>query len=263
MILDFDLTGRVALVSGSTAGIGLATAKELALHGAKVWVNGRTQQRVDAAIAEIQAAGAKAKPRGAVADLATVAGVEQLARLLPSLDILVNNLGGVISRKPFEALDDGDWQLVLELNLLSGVRLTRQYLPGMRTKNWGRVVFVSSESALQIPSEFPHYGVAKAAVIALARGVAETLVGTGVTVNSVLPGPTLAEGFRRRIASEGRSVEEFSREFFDKFRPTSLIRRLAAPEEVANMIVYLCTPAASATHGAALRVDGGVVKSAF
>lgn len=261
--MDIDLTGRTALVSASTAGIGLATAHGLAQQGAEVWVNGRTQARVDAAISTIAGSCAGARLHGVAADLATAAGTELVTRALPAVDILVNNLGGIGARKPFDALDDADWQQVLELNLLGGVRLTRHYLHGMRAKDWGRVVFVSSESALQIPSEFPHYGVSKAAVIALARAVAETLVGCGVTVNSVLPGPTLAEGFRRRLAADGRSIEEFSREFFDKYRPTSLIRRLAQPEEVANMIVYLCSPAASATHGAALRVDGGVVKSAF
>ncbi len=261
--MNVDLSGRVALVTGSTAGIGLATAQGLATQGATVWLTGRTQTRVDAAL-ETVAAGCKgAKLYGLAADLATKAGAGSVIAAVPELDVLVNNLGGVTSRKPFEELDDEDWNRVLEVNLLSGARLTRHYISGMRRKNWGRVVFVSSESALQIPTEFPHYGVAKAAVIALARAVAETLVGTGVTVNSILPGPTLAEGFRRRIVADGRGVEEFSREFFDKFRPTSLIRRLAEPEEVANMIVYLCTPAASATHGAALRVDGGVVKSAF
>lgn len=261
--MNVDLSGRVALVTGSTAGIGLATAQGLARQGATVWVTGRTQPRVDAALATIAAGCKGAALYGLAADLATEAGARSVIAAVPELDVLVNNLGGVTARKPFEDLDDADWTRVLEVNLLSGARLTRHYIRGMRRKNWGRVVFVSSESALQIPTEFPHYGVAKAAVIALARAVAETLVGTGVTVNSVLPGPTLAEGFRRRIAADGRSVEEFSREFFDKFRPTSLIRRLAEPEEVANMIVYLCTPAASATHGAALRVDGGVVKSAF
>ena len=261
--MDIDLSGRRALVTGSTAGIGLATAKGLAERGATVWVTGRTQVRVDAAMATIAADCPDARLHGQAGDLANEAGAEALISAVPDLDVLVNNLGGVTARKPFDELDDNDWHRALEVNLLSGVRLTRHYVRGMRARDWGRVVFVSSESALQIPNEFPHYGVAKAAVIALARAVAETLVGTGVTVNSVLPGPTLAEGFQRRLAADGRSVEEFSREFFEKFRPTSLIRRLAQPDEVANMIVYLCTPAASATHGAALRVDGGVVKSAF
>ena len=261
--MNIDLTGRTALVTGSTAGIGLATARGLAERGAIVWVNGRTQQRVDAAVAAIGASCAGATLHGVVADLGTQNGAEVVVGALPAVDILVNNVGGVLVRKSFEELEDGDWHRVLELNLMSGVRLSKRYLPGMRAKDWGRVVFVSSESGLQIPSEFPHYGVAKAAVIALARAVAETLVGTGVTVNSVLPGPTLAEGLQRRLAADSRSAEEFAEEFFTRFRPTSLIRRFAQPDEVANMIVYLCTPAASATHGAALRVDGGVVKSAF
>ena len=261
--MDIDLSGRTALVTGSTAGIGFATARGLAQRGATVWVNGRTQQRVDAAIAAIGAGVAGAKLHGVAADVATPGGAGTVVRAVPAVDILVNNAGGVLVRKPLDELDDGDWHRVLELNLMSGVRLSKHYLPAMRAKDWGRIVFVSSESGLQIPAEFPHYGVAKAAVIALARAVAETLVGTGVTVNSVLPGPTLAEGLQRRLAAEGRSAGEFAQEFFTRFRPTSLIRRFAQPDEVANLIVYLCTPAASATHGAALRVDGGVVKSAF
>ncbi len=261
--MNLDLTGKTALVTGSTAGIGLACATGLAEQGAEVWVNGRTQERVDTAIRKITEKVAGARLHGLAADLSTESGAQDLFNKLASVDVLVNNLGGVTARKDFFALTDSDWNRALDLNLLSGVRTARQYVPGMRDRNWGRVVFVSSESALQIPSEFPHYGVAKAAVIALARAIAETLVGTDVTINSVLPGPTLAEGFQRRIAAEGRSVEDFSREFFERFRPTSLIRRLAKPEEVANLIVYLCSPAASATHGAALRVDGGVVKSAF
>ena len=261
--MDINLTGRTALVTGSTAGIGLATARGLAERGATVWVNGRTQRRVDAAISAIGTSCTGARLHGVAADVATADGAVAVVRAVPAVDILVNNAGGVLVRKPLDELEDGDWQRVLEFNLMSGVRLSKHYLSGMRAKDWGRIVFVSSESALQIPSEFPHYGVAKAAVIALARAVAETLVGTGVTVNSVLPGPTLAEGLQRRLAADGRSADEFAREFFEKFRPTSLIRQFAQPDEVANMIVYLCTPAASATHGAALRVDGGVVKSAF
>lgn len=261
--MNLDLTGKTALVTGSTAGIGLATATGLAQCGAEVWVNGRTRERVDHAIAAIRARCPDAKLRDATGDLASPEGARAVAERIDRVDILVNNVGGVGARKPFEQLDDSDWQHVYELNVMSAVRMTRHFLPAMRAQNWGRLIFVASESGVQIPTEFLHYGVAKAGVIALARGIAETLVASGVTANSVLPGPTFAEGTARRAASEGKTEAELAADFFARARPTSLLRRFATTEEVANMIVYLCSPAASATHGAAVRVDGGVIKSAF
>ena len=262
--MKLDLTGKRALVTGSTAGIGHAIALGLAELGASVWVNGRTQARVDAAIASIRAGVPEASLDGIAADLATAEGTAAATEVLPDIDILVNNLGGIGGAlKPFDALEDADWHAIYELNVVSGVRLTRAYLPGMRQRNWGRIVFVSSESGVQIPAEFVHYGVVKAAEIALARGIAEGLRGTGITVNSILPGPTRSEAFERMAERMGRSMDEVAEEWIAKSRPTSLIQRFTTTEEVANMAVYLCTDAASGTHGAALRVDGGVVKSAF
>ena len=259
--MNLDITGKVALVTGSTAGIGVAIAAGLAEYGAHVWVNGRTQARVDSAIATIKKAQPKAKLSGIAADLATAEGARIVAAALPEVDILVNNMGGVNVRKPFEELSDQDWTELFEMNVMSGVRTTRHYIGPMRKKNWGRVIFISSESGIQIPTEFIHYGMTKAANIAVARGVAETFVSSGVTVNTVLPGPTMAQGATKRLAELGQSEAEFFDEFFRTVRPTSLQKRFARTEEVANMVVYLCTPAASATHGAALRVEGGLLKS--
>jgi len=260
--MDHDLTGRTALVTGSTAGIGLATATGLAECGAKVWVNGRIHERVDRAIESIRARCPQATLESVIGDVASPEGANAVTTRVDSVDILVNNVGGIGVRKPFEELDDADWLRVYELNVMSAVRMTRHFLPAMRARNWGRLIFVASESGVQIPVEFPHYGVVKAGVIALARGIAETLVASGVTANSVLPGPTFAEGAARRAATEGKTEQELAADIFAKARPTSLLRRFATTDEVANMIVYLCSPAASATHGAALRVDGGVIKSA-
>ena len=261
--MNLDLTGKTALVTGSTAGIGLATATGLAECGASVWVNGRTRERVDHAIASIRARCPQATLQSAIGDVASPEGANAVTARVDSADILVNNVGGIGVRKPFEELDDADWLRVYELNVMSAVRMTRHFLPAMRARNWGRLIFVASESGVQIPVEFLHYGVVKAGVVALARGIAETLVASGVTANSVLPGPTFAEGASRRAAAEGKTEQELAADIFAKARPTSLLRRFATTEEVANMIVYLCSPAASATHGAALRVDGGVIKSAF
>lgn len=261
--MNLDLTGKTALVTGSTAGIGLATATGLAECGASVWVNGRTAERVDHAIASIRARCPQATLQSAIGDLASPEGANAIAARIKSVDILVNNVGGIGVRKPFGELDDADWLHVYELNVMSAVRMTRHFLPAMRARNWGRLIFVASESGVQIPVEFLHYGVVKAGVVALARGIAETLVASGVTANSVLPGPTFAEGAARRAASEGKTEQELAAEIFAKARPTSLLRRFTTTEEVANMIVYLCGQAASGTHGAALRVDGGVIKSAF
>jgi NAD(P)-dependent dehydrogenase (short-subunit alcohol dehydrogenase family) len=261
--MDLQLRGKTALVTGSTAGIGFAAARLLAAEGATVYVNGRSQARVDSAAREIvQAVGGEV--RGIAADLSTAAGCAALTSQLAEVDVLVNNMG-IFEPKAFEEIPDEDWMRFFETNVLSGVRLARHYLPGMRSRNWGRVVFVSSESALQIPVEMIHYGMTKTAQLAIARGLAETTAGTGVTVNSVLPGPTASEGvatFVRQMAdSQGMSFEAMEREFFSTARPSSLLRRFATTDEVAAMIAYVCSGAASATNGAALRVDGGVVRA--
>jgi NAD(P)-dependent dehydrogenase (short-subunit alcohol dehydrogenase family) len=262
--MNLELHGRLALVTGSTAGIGRAIVEGLADVGAAVIVNGRTQRRVEEAVAAVRASRPGAEVRGFAADLGTAEGCAALVAAYPQVDVLVNNLG-IFGPTPFEEIDDATWLRFFETNVLSGVRLSRAYLPGMRERNWGRVVFVSSESGLQIPAEMIHYGVTKTAQIALARGLAETLAGTGVTVNSVLPGPTDSEGvgtFVRDLASRAQiGMDEMERRFFQTARPSSLLQRFITPEEVANMVVYVCSPAASATTGAALRVDGGVVRA--
>ena len=263
-MLDLDLSGKIAVVSGSTAGIGYAAAAGLAAYGAHVVVTGRTQARVDDAIARLRSAVREATVSGVAADLTTADGCAALVRAHPHADVLVNNLG-IFAPTPFLEITDDDWTRFFEANVLSGVRLTRAYLPGMRERNWGRVLFISSESGLQIPVEMIHYGVTKTAQIALARGIAESVAGTGVTVNSVLPGPTKSEGvgtFVQQLAAQQNISEaEMEKRFFESARPTSLLRRFLTSEEVANLIVYLCTPAASGTNGAALRVDGGVVRA--
>jgi NAD(P)-dependent dehydrogenase (short-subunit alcohol dehydrogenase family) len=262
--MDLQLRGKRALVTGSTAGIGFAAAAGLHREGATVVVNGRTRERVEEAVGHIRGTGGDGQVSGIAADLSTAEGVDRLARQLPEVDILVNNLG-IFEPRPFDQITDGDWQRFFETNVMSGVRLTRHYLPGMRRQDWGRIVFVSSDSGLQIPVEMIHYGMTKTAQIAIARGVAESLAGTGITVNSVLPGPTESEGVARFVADLARqrgvdrSVVEAA--FFRIARPTSLLKRFATVEEVANMIVYVCSPLASATNGAALRVDGGVVRA--
>ena len=262
--MDMQLKGKRALVTGSTAGIGFAAAAGLFREGASVVLNGRTPQRVEEAVAKIRAQGGDGEVSGISADLSTAEGVASLVRQLPDVDILVNNLG-IFEPKPFEEIPDADWTRFFETNVMSGVRLTRHYLPGMKGHNWGRIVFVSSESGVQVPAEMIHYGMTKTAQLAVARGVAETTAGTGVTVNSVLPGPTESEGVATFVAdlARQRGVERsvVESEFFQTARPSSLIRRFATVEEVANMIVYVCSPLASATNGAALRVDGGVVRS--
>jgi NAD(P)-dependent dehydrogenase (short-subunit alcohol dehydrogenase family) len=262
--MDLGLKGKRALVTGSTAGIGFAAARALAAEGAEVVINGRTQPRLDQALQRLRAHVPAARITGIALDLGSAAGCEALSRQLPEVDVLVNNLG-IFEPKAFEAIADTDWLRFFEVNVMSGVRLSRQYLPGMRARNWGRVIFVSSESGLQIPAEMIHYGMTKTAQLAVARGLAETLAGTGVTVNSVLPGPTASEGvgdFVTRLAhARGVDAATVEKEFFATARPSSLIRRFATPDEVAAMIVYACSAQASATTGAALRVDGGVVRS--
>jgi len=262
--MDLGLKGKRAVVTGSTAGIGLAAARALAEEGALVTVNGRTVERVEAAVKTLEREVPGARVAGVAADLGRAEGCAALVSQVPEVDVLVNNVG-IFEPKPFEEIPDQDWFRFFETNVMSGIRLTRHYLPGMRKRDWGRIVFVSSESALQIPVEMIHYGMTKTAQIAIARGVAESLVGTGVTVNSVLPGPTKSEGvgeFITRLAeSKGTDAASAEREFFATARPSSIIQRFAAPDEVAAMIVYVCSAKASATTGAALRVDGGVVRA--
>jgi NAD(P)-dependent dehydrogenase (short-subunit alcohol dehydrogenase family) len=262
--MDLQLTGKVALVTGSTAGIGYAIAAALAREGASVIVNGRTQSAVDAAVGKLAMTAGTA--RGFAGDLSTEAAATHVAREFPDVEILINSLG-IFEAKPFEEIPDADWRRLFEVNVLSGVRLARLYLAGMRRRNWGRIIFVSSESAIQIPVEMIHYGMTKTAQLAVARGLAEAVAGTGITVNSILPGPTRSRGvvdFVDALAkAQGTSIAEIEKEFFQKIRPTSLIKRFATPEEVASLVAYVASPLAAATTGAALRVDGGVIKSAI
>ncbi|HTJ95874.1 MAG TPA: SDR family oxidoreductase [Rhodocyclaceae bacterium] len=263
--MDMQLKGKLALVSGSTAGIGYAIAESLAAEGARVIINGRTQAAVDAAIAKIKP-GADGAVLGFAGDLSTAAAADALAKQYPNIEILVNNLG-IFEPKAFEDIPDADWLRFFDVNVLSGVRLARLVLPAMKKANWGRIIFISSESGVQIPAEMIHYGMSKTAQLSVSRGLAEAVAGTGITVNSILPGPTKSRGvgdFVDALAKEeGKSFAEFEAEFFEKVRPTSLIKRFATPEEVASLVTYIASPLASATTGAALRVDGGVVKSAF
>jgi NAD(P)-dependent dehydrogenase (short-subunit alcohol dehydrogenase family) len=262
--MDLKLQDKRALVSGSTAGIGFAIAESLAREGASVIITGRSQARVDEAVKKLRGSGVKGDVTGIAADLASKTGVETLTRQLPAVDILVNNLG-MYAPKAFEQITDEEWLKIYEVNVLSGIRLSRFYLPKMREKNWGRIVFISSESAVNIPVEMIHYGMTKTAQLAIARGLAETTVGTGVTVNSVLPGPTKSEGVEQFVEDMAKhnkmDVAAVEKEFFKSVRPSSLLKRFATPEEVAAMVTYVCSPVSSATNGAALRVDGGVVRS--
>jgi NAD(P)-dependent dehydrogenase (short-subunit alcohol dehydrogenase family) len=262
--MDLQLTDKLALVSGSTKGIGLAIATGLAREGANVIINGRSEESIDAALAKIRETLPNAKLGGFAGDLSDAAVVEKLVKQFPAVDILVNNLG-IFEPKPFEEISDADWQCFFNVNVLSGVRLSRAYLPGMKHKNWGRIIFISSESGVQIPSEMIHYGMTKTAQLAVSRGLAETCAGTGVTVNAVLPGPTRSDGVNEFVKhlSGGKPFAEFEKEFFTSVRPSSLLQRFATTEEVANLVVYISSPLSSATNGAALRVDGGVVRSCF
>jgi NAD(P)-dependent dehydrogenase (short-subunit alcohol dehydrogenase family) len=263
--MDLKLQGKRALVSGSTAGIGYATAASLAREGARVIVNGREQSSVDKVVAELKAA-TGGDVVGFAGDLGTAGAAGEIARRHPDVEILVNNLA-IFEPKPFEEIPDEDWIRFFEMNVLSGIRLARLYLPAMKRANWGRIIFISSESALQIPVEMIHYGMTKTAQIAVARGLAESVAGTGITVNSILPGPTRSRGVAEFVGAlakaGGKTTAQVEAEFFEKVRPTSLIKRFATVEEVASFITYIASPLASATTGAALRVDGGVVKSAF
>ena len=264
--MDLKLNDKVALVTGSTAGIGNAIAEAMAREGARVIINGRRQDQVTAAVNDLRARTHNEGIFGFAGDLSDAATAEDLVGQYPKVDILVNNLG-IFEPKPFEQIPDEDWMRFFNVNVLSGVRLARYYLPAMREADWGRIIFISSESGVQIPAEMIHYGMTKSAQIAVARGIAEAVAGTGITVNSVLPGPTKSRGvvdFVEDLAKgEGKTFEEVETAFFRDVRPTSLIKRFATTDEVAALVTYLASPLASATTGASLRVDGGVVKSAF
>jgi NAD(P)-dependent dehydrogenase (short-subunit alcohol dehydrogenase family) len=262
--MNIDLKGKTALVTGSTSGIGHAIAKGLAGSGADVVINGRTQAKVDTAVAAIAKALPEAKVRGVAADVSTATGCQTLVAALPDVDILINN-AGIFEPKGFLDIPDEDWSRFFEVNVMSGVRLSRAYLPSMLKRNWGRIVFISSESALNIPKEMIHYCMTKTAQLAVSRGLAEMTRGTAVTVNSVLPGPTMSEGveaFVKNLAKQnGQSVDEAASQFVKQFRPTSLLQRFASVEEIANMVVYVSSKDASATNGAALRAEGGIVQT--
>jgi NAD(P)-dependent dehydrogenase (short-subunit alcohol dehydrogenase family) len=259
--MNLELENKTALVTGSTKGIGFAIAKVLAGEGAKVIVNGRSEASAKEAAGKI-GNGA----RGVAADLSTAAGCDTLIAAVGSVDILVNNTG-IFEPKPFAEIPDADWDRFYQVNVMSGVRLTRALFPGMLKKNWGRVIFISSESGVQIPEEMIHYGMTKAAQLSLVNGLSQLTKGTGVTVNAVLPGPTASEGvsdFVEQLASgANQTPEEFEKEFFRSVRPTSLLQRFATVEEVANTVAYVCSPLASATNGAAVRTDGGVLRATY
>jgi NAD(P)-dependent dehydrogenase (short-subunit alcohol dehydrogenase family) len=262
--MQISFTGRIALVTGSTSGIGLAVAKGLAAAGAETIINGRSKAKVDETVAALKRALPEAKLRGVAANAADAAGCDALIKAVPNVDILINNVG-IFEPKDFFDIPDADWTRFFETNLMSGVRLSRAWMKGMLKRDWGRIVFISSESGLQIPPEMVHYGVTKTAQLGLSRGLAELTAGTGVTVNAILPGPTRSEGvetFLQAMAKqEGTDVETMARGFVKQHRPTSLLQRFSTVEEVANMVLYVASPQASATNGAALRVDGGVVRA--
>jgi NAD(P)-dependent dehydrogenase (short-subunit alcohol dehydrogenase family) len=262
--MDLQITDKLALVSGSTKGIGLAIATGLAREGAKVIINGRSEKSVAEALAKIRQTIPGPKLEGFVGDLSDAAIVDKLVKQFPTVDILVNNLG-IFEPKPFEEIPEADWIRFFEVNVLSGVRLSRAYLAGMKQKNWGRIVFISSESGIQTPVEMIHYGMTKTAQLAVSRGIAQTCAGTGVTVNSVLPGPTNSDGVGEFVKqmSGGKPFAEFEKDFLTSVRPSSLLKRFATTEEVANLVIYVCSTLSSATNGAALRVDGGVVQACF
>lgn len=262
--MNIDLTGKTALVTGSTSGIGHAIAKGLAATGAEVVVNGRTQPKVDAAVAEIVKAVPGARVKGVAADVSTAAGCAALVTALPDVDILINNTG-IFEPKGFFDIPDEDWTRFFDVNVMSGIRLSRAYMPAMLKRNWGRIVFISSESALMIPKEMIHYGMTKTAQLSVSRGLAELTRGTAVTVNAVMPGPTMSEGVEAFVADlarqNGQSEKEAAANFIRDHRPGSLIQRFATVEEVANMVVYVSSKEASATNGAALRAEGGLLQT--
>jgi NAD(P)-dependent dehydrogenase (short-subunit alcohol dehydrogenase family) len=262
--MKIELSGKTALVTGSTAGIGHAIAKGLAATGAEVVVNGRSQSKVDAAVAAITKAVPGSKVKGVAADVSTAAGCKALVAALPDVDILINN-AGIFEPKGFFDIPDEDWSRFFDINVMSGIRLSRAYMQGMLKRNWGRIVFISSESALMIPKEMIHYGMTKTAQLSVSRGLAELTKGTAVTVNSVMPGPTMSEGVETFVADlarqNGQSEKEAAASFIKQHRPGSLIQRFATVEEIANMVVYVSSKQASATNGAALRAEGGLVQT--
>ncbi|MER2541004.1 MAG: SDR family oxidoreductase [Azonexus sp.] len=262
--MDLQISGKRALVSGSTKGIGFAIACELAREGAKVVINGRRPEEVNVAVDRLKALIFSADVQGIAADLSTAEGVAALTAACPQVDILVNNLG-IFDPVPFEDIPDSEWQRFFDVNVMSGVRLSRHYLPAMKAANWGRIVFISSESGINTPGEMVHYGMTKSAQLAVSRGLAQSCAGTGVTVNAVLPGPTRSEGvadFFGKLSNEsGISLDDMERRFFAESRPTSIIKRMIDPAEVAALVAYVCSARAAATTGAALRVDGGVVST--
>lgn len=262
--MNLELKDWKAFVSGSTAGIGLAIVTRLAREGAEVWLSGRTQKRVDGAIAAVKKDFGDAQVHGIAADLGTAEGCDEVVRQLPQLDILVNNVG-IFEPRPFEKISDADWEKFFAINVLSGVRLSRAYLGGMKQRDWGRIIFISSESGLQIPAEMIHYGMTKTAQLAIARGLAETCANTKVTVNSVLPGPTASEGvteFVGQLAQENKmSNEEFEKDFFKNARPSSILQRFIEPHEIADVVAFVCSPLAAAMNGTSVRADGGVIRS--
>ena len=262
--MNLELNNKTAIISGSTKGIGFAIASRLAAEGARVVVNGRAENSVASALEQIRQASPHAKVEGFAGDLSTAKAADDLLERFAAVDILVNNLG-IFEPKAFEEIPDEDWRRFFEVNVLSGVRLSRAYISGMKQRNWGRIIFISSESAIQIPAEMIHYGTTKTAQLAVSRGLAEYCAGTGVTVNAILPGPTHSAGVEEFVKQlgGGKPFEVFEKEFFKSVRPTSLIKRFATPEEVASLVAFVCSPLASAISGAALRVDGGVVRSCF
>ena len=260
--MDLQLNGKSALITGSTAGIGLAVATLLAREGAAVIVNGRKQEDVDEVARELREQTGNDRVRGIAADFSKAEDVDRLLGELPDVDILINNVG-IFGEVPFAEITDEQWLQTFDVNVMSGVRLSRHYFPRMLEKNEGRIIFISSESGENIPTEMIHYGVSKTAQLALSRGLARLTKGTNVTVNSVLPGPTMSRAneasLREQAEEKNKSLDQVKADFIDEKRPTSLIHRWAEPEEVANMVAYVASPLSSATNGAALRVDGGVV----
>ena len=262
--MNLKLVGKTVLVTGSTAGIGLAIAESLVAEGANLILNGRTRERVEGAVHTVKAGIDNARVSGVFADLSTPEGAQKIIDGIPEVDILINNVG-IFGIKRFEEITDDDWLEIFQANVMSGIRLSRHYLPKMKAKNWGRIVFISSESGVDIPVEMIHYGMTKSAQLAVARGMAETTAGTNVTVNSVLPGPTASEGASKFLAEMAKendvSLEDAEKQFFQSVRPSSLIKRFSDTKEIGDFVAFVCSPLASAINGAALRVDGGVVRS--